>query len=57
MSGNSPRKPEDEPQKEVDWLLLDADWLIPCDPGDEPHTPGGAVRVPWETWLWGRAQR
>lgn len=33
MSGNSPRKPEDEPQKEVDWLLLDADWLIPCDPG------------------------
>ena len=31
MSGNSPKKPEDEPVREVDWLLFNADWLVACD--------------------------
>ena len=31
MSGNSPKKPEDVPVREVDWLLFNADWLVACD--------------------------
>ncbi|MGA2404007.1 MAG: amidohydrolase [Syntrophobacteraceae bacterium] len=31
MSGNSPKKPEDEQVREVDWLLFNADWLVACD--------------------------
>jgi 5-methylthioadenosine/S-adenosylhomocysteine deaminase len=31
MSGNSPKKPEDAPVREADWLLFNADWLVTCD--------------------------
>ncbi|MHC1725138.1 MAG: amidohydrolase family protein [Syntrophobacteraceae bacterium] len=32
MSENSPRKSESDQLREVDWLLLNADWLVKCDP-------------------------
>ena len=31
MYGNLPKKPENEPVREVDWLLFNADWLVVCD--------------------------
>jgi 5-methylthioadenosine/S-adenosylhomocysteine deaminase len=44
MSGNSPKKPEDERVREVDWLLFNADWLVACDPA-MTRLRSGAVAI------------
>ena len=44
MSVNSPKKPEHEPVREVDWLLYNADWLVACDPAMS-RLRSGAVAI------------
>ena len=44
MSGNSPKKPKDEPVREVDWLLFNADWLVACD-SEMNRLRSGAVAI------------
>ncbi len=44
MCANLPKTTRDEPARPVDWLLLDADWLIACD-AEMKCLRGGGVAV------------